>query len=286
MVFILYLSKLLKGFLQRLKDDNVSAYASQSALFLIMALVPMLILILNIIRYTPVSEAFLLQTILNILPTSFHDLAGSLISDLYQNSNGTLLSVSVIFTIWSASKGIMALISGFRSINHVKETRNYFLLRFYASIYTVLFVVGLVFILTLMVFGNSLLRMIYHHFPLIYDVADWMISTRFFYLPIILTLLFLFMYRLAPNDKCTLIRFLPGALFSATGWLVFSSLYSWYIDHFVSRSYSYGSLGILVFLMLWLYIGMYIIFIGAEINNYFYIHFRFIKRRVKKKIGA
>lgn len=284
MIVIIYCYRQLRGFLLRLKEDHVSAYASQAALFMIMALFPVLILILNIIRYTPVTEQFLLDTVMSVVPSSFRELANTIVSDLYHTSSGTLLSISIIFTIWSASKGILALIQGFSNINHVAENRNYFVLRLIASIYTVLFVGGIVGTLTLMVFGNSLLSFINHHFPLLSDAADWLISMRILYVPVIITLLFLFMYRLVPNSHRTLFSYLPGAIFSAVGWLGFSYLYSYYVDHFAMRSYSYGSLTIIVLLMLWLYICMYIIFIGAEINNYFYIHFKFIKRKVKKKI--
>lgn len=285
MVVIIYFYRLISGFLSHLRKDHISAFASQAALFMIMALFPMLILILNIIRYTPVTKIFLLETAMNIVPAPFKELARTIIVDLYQSSSGTLLSISIILTIWSASKGIMALIQGFASINHVKENRNYFVLRLLSSLYTVLFVAGIVTTLTLMVFGNSLLNLIHRHFPVLYDAAHWLISMRILYVPILMTMLFLFIYRLVPNGRKALLSYLPGAIFSSIGWLGFSYLYSYYVDHFAMRSYSYGSLTIIVLLMLWLYICMYIIFIGAEINNYFYRHFKFLKRRIKQKLS-
>ena len=284
MKLMIFIYRQIMGFLDRLKEDHVSAYASQAALFIIMAMFPMLILILNVIRYTPVTEAFLLDTVLTVIPSSFKELAATIIDDLYQTSSGTLLSISIVFTIWSASKGILSLIRGFSNIAHVKENRNYFLLRLIASVYTVLFVIGIVLTLTLMVFGNSLLTLINRHFPIIYDAADFIVTNRILYVPVFMTILFLVIYRLVPNGRKSLLSYLPGALFSSVGWLTFSYIYSYYIDHFANRSYSYGSLAIIVFLMLWLYICMYIIFIGAEINIYFYIHFKHIRRKVKGKL--
>ena len=58
MKLILYIYRLIIGFMARLKEDHVSAYASQAALFMIMALFPMLILILNILRYTLLPDSF------------------------------------------------------------------------------------------------------------------------------------------------------------------------------------------------------------------------------------
>lgn len=280
---IIYTYKQVTGFLDRLKEDHVSAYASQAALFMIMALFPMLILILNVIQYTPVTEEFLLETVLTVIPYSFKELAITIVSDLYQTSSGTLLSISIVLTIWSAAKGILALIRGFANIAHVNEDRNYFLLRLIACAYTVLFVLGIVLTLTLMVFGNSLMALINTHFPIIYDVADYIFSTRTIYVLVVMTILFLIMYRLVPNGRKSLLGYLPGAVFSSIGWLTFSYLYSYYINHIAGRSYSYGSLSIIVFLMLWLYICMYIIFIGAEINIYFYMHFKYIGKKIRGK---
>ena len=214
-----------------------------------------------------------------------NDMVVGIVREVYSKSIGTI-SISIIFTIWSASKGILSLIRGFSNITHVREDRNYFLLRLIASGYTVLFVIGIVATLTLMVFGNSLLSLINRHFPILYDAADYLISNRILYVPVFMTLLFLIMYRLVPNGRRSLLSYLPGAVFSSVGWITFSYIYSYYIDHYVNRAYSYGSLTVIVFLMLWLYICMYIIFIGAEINIYFYMHFKHIKRKVngKKKL--
>lgn len=217
MKLILYIYRLIIGFMARLKEDHVSAYASQAALFMIMALFPMLILILNILRYTPVTRQFLIETVMTVIPSTFEELALTIINDVYQSANGTLLSLSVIFTVWSASRGILALIRGFTNITHTKENRNYFLLRLIASGYTVLFVLVIVLTLTLMVFGNSLLALIHRHYPLLYDAADWVVKNRGLYVPVFMTMLFLFMYRLVPNGRKSLLSYLPGALFSSVG---------------------------------------------------------------------
>ena len=69
-----------------------------------------------------------------------------------------------------------------------------------------------------------------------------------------------------PNRKSHIFRELPGAIITAGGWLLFSYLFSYYIDNMGNYSYTYGSLAALAICMLWLYFCMYILFIGAEIN--------------------
>ena len=83
----------------------------------------------------------------------------------------------------------------------------------------------------------------------------------------ILIIFFLILFLAIPNRKSSILDELPGAIIAAAGWMIFSYLYSFYIDNIGSFSNMYGSLTTIVFLMLWLYFCMYILFFGAEINN-------------------
>ena len=267
--FIKKAYKIIKGFTERLNEDHVNAYAAQSAFFMIVSAFPLAMLVFNLIKYTPVTKEFLLKAANNVLPKTLEPIGESLIIEMFENTNGTVLSITAILTVWSASKGVMAIIRGLNNVFRIKENRNYFKLRLVSSIYTVLFVVGIVLSLVMVVFGNSLLRLFEHYVPILYDVAEWIISMRLLYVPIILTILFVGLYKLINNKKYSFMAHLPGAFFSAVGWMGFSYFYSLYIDNFANKSYAYGSLTTVVLLMLWIYICMYILFIGAEINVYF-----------------
>lgn len=279
--FIYKVYKIIRGFTKRLEEDHVNAYAAQSSFFIIISAFPLAMLIFNLIKYTPVTKEFLLKAASNVLPNTLEPIAQSLITEMYENTNGTLLSISAILTAWSASKGVMAIIRGLNNIFKIDEKRGYFKLRFVSSIYTVLFVVGIVLSLVMVVFGNSLLKLCKSHIPLLYDVAEWIIGMRVLYVPVILMILFVGLYKLINNKKYSPASHIPGALFSAVGWMGFSYFYSLYIDNFAGKSYAYGSLTTIVLLMLWIYICMYILFIGAEINVYFRRYMLFIRDAIK-----
>lgn len=261
--------KIIMGFSKRLKDDHVNAYAAQSSFFIIISAFPLAMLIFNLIRFTPVTEEFLLESAKNVMPQTLRPIAESLINEMYNNTSGTLISITAVLTVWSASKGVMAIINGFNNVFRIEENRGYFRLRLVSSMYTVLFVVGIVLSLVLLVFGNALLGMFEKYVPILYDVAEWIIGMRIIYIPVILMLLFVGLYKLVNNKRYSFFSHIPGALFSAVGWMGFSFFYSIYIDNFAGKSYAYGSLTTVVLMMLWLYICMYILFIGAEINVYF-----------------
>lgn len=282
--FIKKVYKVIYDFTNRLNEDHVYAYATQSAFFIVISAFPLLLLVFSLIRFTPVTEEFLLSAASNVMPSTLKPLAESLIREIYEKTSGTVISFTAIFMVWSASKGVLSIIRGLNNVFGIKENRNYFILRLIASLYTILFVVGIVLSLAMMVFGNTLLEAFSKHMPILYDVVEWLIGMRILYIPVILTLLFIGLYKLIDDKKYTFMNHLPGALFSAVGWMGFSFFYSLYIDNFAGKSYAYGSLTTIVLLMLWIYICMYILFIGAEINVYFGKSVRYYRRKVKHKI--
>lgn len=288
--FIRRLIKIIKGFTGKLADDHVSAYSAQAAFYIIISAFPLAMLLFSLIKLTPVTESFLTNTVRNIVPAALFPLAESIIGEIYEKTSGTFISVTVIVTLWSASTGIMAVVRGLDNIYETNKRKNYFIQRLVSGLYTIVFILGIVLSLIMLVFGNSLLKFAKRMIPLLYDLVEWIISLRLLYVPVILTILFVALYQLISYRGYTFLSHVPGAAFSAFGWVVFSFAYSIYIDNFAGKSYTYGSLTAIVLMMLWIYFCMYILFIGAEINVYFARQVRVInavlkERRIKKKLA-
>lgn len=139
-------------------------------------------------------------------------------------------------------------------------------LRVRATLYTVMFLLVIIFLLVLSVFGNSLNIFIAEHVPILRRMADWLIEARTVITPVVLMVFSLLIYKFLPNRKDKYIRQLPGAVFAAIGWMVVSWVFSVYVDIFQGFSSMYGSLTTIVLIMLWLYFCMYSILLGGEIN--------------------
>lgn len=251
----------------QMKKQNISAYASSMAFFLFLSLVPMLIVICSVIPYTPLTEENLVTAVTDFTPTMLDPVVESLIAEVYDKSAG-ILSIAVLATVWSAAKGVLALIRGLNAINGVDEHRNYILLRLVASVYTLIMLIGIILSLFIMVFGNQLVDLALHRIPQLQYVVSFAMNFRFLFAWAILTFLFCIVYAFVPNQKMRMSEQIPGATFSAVGWSVFSWGFSLYIG--TPGSYSiYGSLSIIVIIMIWLYFCMYILMIGAYLNRYF-----------------
>ena len=124
--------------------------------------------------------------------------------------------------------------------------------------------------LVLSVFGNSISVMLYEYVPFLSKVVDFIIRIRTFVTLIVLTIFWDLVYKFLPNRKnrakTTLRRQLPGAVFTACGWLFVSFIFSVYLDIFTGFTNMYGSLTTIILILLWLYVCMYIILLGGEVN--------------------
>lgn len=138
----------------KVKEDYVSAFAAQAALFVIMSFVPFLILLLTLIKYTPLTEEVLLQFVTNFAPDAFRQSFSSIISQLYTGSDTPLFLISLASILWTAGKGCNALIEGLNSVFDIKERRNGFVLRLYSILYTIIFVVIIVVCLLIYILGD------------------------------------------------------------------------------------------------------------------------------------
>ncbi len=258
--------RLIRVFTAKLRDDSVSAFAAQAAFFIILSFFPFVMFLLTLLNYLPISVADLEIFSSSLFPESISSILHTILSELIEKSSGTILSATVIAALWSASRGMLALVRGLNAVYGHKETRNYFLIRGVSMLYTLVFAALLIAALVLLVFGNQFYQLIITRLPLLGDLALLIISLRSLVTMAVLTLFFLLMYLIIPNRKSSILRELPGAILTAGGWLLFSFLFSYYIDHMGTFSYTYGSLTALAVCMLWLYFCMYILFIGAEVN--------------------
>lgn len=274
---------ILKDFSRQMSRQNISAFSASTAFFFFLSLVPMLILICTIVPFTPLTEENLVTAIAEVTPSVMEGLITRIISSVYEKSAG-IMSIAAIATLWSAGKGLLALMRGLNSVYGVVEERNYFVVRIVSSCYTLVMLIIVLLSLFIMVFGNVWIGILFKNAPMIKGFFGLLIHFRFLAVWLVLTILFTAIYAYVPNKKLKFREQLPGAAFAAVIWGVFSWGFSVYIDYINDFS-TYGSLSIIIIIMLWLYFCMYIIMIGAHLNKYFRpVNKVFMKYRKKKKV--
>lgn len=250
-------------------NDHVGAYAAQSAYFFMLCMIPIILILLTIVRYTPVTKADIMTAVIQVFPKSVDSMITSIVNQVYNQSVG-IISVTVVMALWSAGKGVLSMSTGLNCVYKCRETRNYLYLRLRATLYTVLFLLVIILLLVLSVFGNSLNIFIERHIPIISGMADSLMAARIFVTPAVLIMFWLLVYKFLPNRKVRIIKQLPGAVFATVGWMAVSWVFSVYLDIFEGFSSMYGSLTTIVLIMLWLYCCMYSVLMGAELNVLLY----------------
>lgn len=256
----------IRNILHKFRDDYVAIFSAQAAFFIILSFFPFIMFLLTLLQYVPLRESELMRTLTDILPKALNSFVIVIINEVYERGSGAIISVTAITALWSASKAFLGIVRGLNSVYGIPETRGYIRLRIISAFYTLVFTILLIITLIFLVFGNSLYLWIQAKFPALQELALLLISVRTLISLTILATFFLIMFVFIPNRKTRAIYELPGALLAAAGWLSFSFLYSFYIDHMKDFSSTYGSLTAIILLMLWVYFCMYILFIGAECN--------------------
>ena len=262
----LTIKKFVKEMYYRLMYDEISLLSANLSYYFILSLFPMLIVALALTPYFKIDQQFLLEKIQNFAPGDLGDYLFDMISEVLNNKNNTIITVGIVFTLWSASSGIYGIIIAFNNAFRVRDGRIWIVTKLISVVITALFLVGMFVVLALVVFGKQLTYLLFHKFNLdegFYNL--WSVLNYSF--PILFTfIVFVFLYIMGPNLKLKAISILPGSIFATVSWTLVSRLFGYYIDHFSSYIKTYGTIGAFMAFIIWLYITGYILIIGAEIN--------------------
>ena len=263
----------IKGYAFRVMDvvssHHTGAYAAQAAYFFVLSMIPIILLLLTMVQFTSLTKDYIMNAVLQAFPTTVEGLIESIVDQVYSQS-GTIIPITVLVALWSAGRGVLSITNGLNCVYESRETRNYVYLRIRASLYTVIFLVAIILSLALSVFGNRIAIMLNQHFPVLVRLIDMVIRSRTLITLGILTLFWDMVYKYLPNrkniGKTTMKKQLPGAIFTACAWQVISFIFSIYLDIFTGFTTMYGSLTMIILIMLWLYMCMYVILLGGEVN--------------------
>lgn len=267
----------LKQFIFRIKDDDISGMAAQSTYFLILSIFPLLIFILSILRFTPVSETELIQSLTTIMPGGTSDLVINTVNEVISSSSATVLSVGMLATLWSASKGSNALIKGINKAYDVEENRNFLQVKGIAILTTLGIPLLVISSFLFLVLGENIGVFIFERLGFSdYFLKLWTL-VRFIFPIVAMVIFFSIFFKFAPNRRLKFKDVIWGACFSSAGWILISLGFSFYVSNFGNYSRIYGSLGSIIVLLLWLYISSMIIMLGGELNAtlaYFHQHMK------------
>lgn len=261
------IGKLLR-LVREIIGKKIPQHAAYACFFTVLAVFPTLVLLLGLLRYTGLDVHTLTEAMKGIVPTVLLGWVERLVISAYRATSGTVISLSALVALWSASRGVHGIMTGLNAIYEVSEDRGYLRTRLLSALYTFLFLLVLLLTLALHVFGATILEHLTAASDPVFQFLTTVVDLRFILLLILQTALFSAMFMALPNRKNKLKDSLPGAVFASIGWLVFSDLYSIYVEHFSAYANVFGSVYAVALSMVWLYCCMSIVFYGGALNRY------------------
>jgi len=263
----------LKSFATRLyekiNDDDILGNAAQVAFYFTFALFPLLLFLMSLIGII-LSDKTDLQNQLfvilgEVMPKSAFDLVQKTLTDVTSNATGGKLTIGILITLWSASAGIDNMRGTLNEVYNLKETRSWFKAKLTSFLLTLGLGVLILIALGLIVYGSQTLDAI---LPI--DSQYILVALEWILVVALLLLAFAFLYNFAPNHDPFEWKWIsPGAVVGVILWILFSFGFRLYLRYFDSYAATYGSLGAVIILMLWLYLTALVILIGGAINAIF-----------------
>jgi membrane protein len=259
----------------KLFEDEVFGRSAQLAYYWLFSLFPLLIFLTTLLAFMPMSSRTLeewIGALANVLPPeAFSIVRGTFLQITSQQRHG-LLSFSILATIWGMSSGMESIMGALNRAFNVTASRPWWKDRLLAITLTLGLSVFILAALSLIFFGGTISAELAETFGLsrtfktVWNYAQW---------PIVILLLLLgleLIYYFAPNIKRGKRGqqwewFTPGTLFALVFWLLISFGFRFYVAKFGNYNATYGALGGVMMLMLWLYFTGIAILVGGEINS-------------------
>lgn len=279
--------QLIFSIARRFSEDKVTVYGAQASFFLMVSLGPFSIALAAMIQFfLPGNQWETLQAVLEYVPEQISQVARIGINEIFTSSAPSIISISIILAIWSASKGVLSLERCMHAIYRYDERHNYLFVRLRSMFYTLVLLIAIVFALAFLVFGNTIQAILAKHFPVFARLSVLIVTLRALISICILIFAFSAIYEVLTGKKRRFTDVLPGVLFATIGWVLFSVIYAYYIANFSNYTVIYGALGAFTLFMLWIYFCILILLIGAEINVFLENHHSFFRSSTPSSRGT
>jgi membrane protein len=249
-------------------DDHILTLAGGVAFFTLLAMVPALTA--GVSLYALFADARAIQTQLNLLsdivPPAAIDIVRDEIARIVANSDGRLtLSFlgGLALSLWSANAGIKALFEALNIVNGEEEQRSFVRL----NTFSLLLTMGGIAAVLLVISGVVVLPLVFSAIGFPSAKLTIIAYSRWPGMLLLAMAAFGILYRYGPSRRLAQARWITiGSLTAAFVWLAMSAAFSWYLSHVANYTATYGALGAVIGLMMWMWLPAVIVLVGARLN--------------------
>ena len=256
--------------LRRYFDHRVARDSAALTYYLLFAIFPLLIFLSNLVGIFAVDIEGFLLSLGTIIPAEVLDFIVQYLRYVSRVSSRTLMTFSLIFSIWFPMRAANALLYSVRKAYGMGRPTHFLRHQAKVFLYTICLILTILLSLVLVTVGRRVLDFCAGYFNFSTVLSDGFIelwsTLRFVLLGVIVFLALAVLYGLAQETRS--VHYIwPGVLFSLTAWMLLSLLFSLYVESAANYSVIYGSIGAIIVLLLWLYLSATMMIMGAEFNS-------------------
>lgn len=244
---------------------ELSGYIAFTA---ILALFPFLIFLTALAGFVGDAQSAdrVISTLFEMAPSEVAEVLAPILRDVLTQQHGGLMTISILFALWTASSGVEALRTLLNRCYGVRETRAIWRTR-PESVVIVIAGASLALVLSVALVLGPVIWKVVTEFLLVGDAwfLPW-VAVRYGLAAVLVAVCLIGLHRMLPNCHQPMRRVWPGAATTALLWLATAALFSVYVDNFASYSVTYGSLGGVIMTLMFFYISAIIFAFGAELN--------------------
>ena len=261
-------TKFLKDLHNEVSDHNVYNGAAALAFYMILSIFPAAIFLLSLLPYLPVPhlDKALMDLIKQFLPQQSATLFSGVVNQVTSQRSSGLLSFGLLFLLWSSSSGLYAVMQQLNITYEVKEGRPFWKIRGTALLLMVLFFILVIGGFALIVFGGVIQDWVGNSIGLRKPLLILFAAFRWVIIALLLLSAFAIIYYFGPDVEQKFRFISPGSLLGAVLLVLTSLGFRLYVADFSNYTATYGSLGAVIVLLMWLYIGGLVILVGSEVN--------------------
>ena len=251
-------------------DDEVLTRSAALAYYFVSALFPMIFFLMAVLGLFAQShdlQSSLLNYAARFMPGDAYSLIQKTLKEVANNSTGLKLAFGLVLALWSGSGGVVSIMDALNRCYHVKDSRPFWKQRLVAIGLTIAIAALTIVALAIVLYGGDIVDFVGSHVGLssvtvvAWRVVQWPIALFF------VVLSFALLYYWGPDTEQKWQWITPGSVVGVLLWIGASLVFRVYLHFFNSYSKTYGSVGAVIVLLLWLYITGIAIMVGGEINS-------------------
>ena len=250
------------------QEDDILNGAAVLGFYLTLAIFPAMIFVMAVIPYLPIAnvDQAIMDLLRQALPGSAANMFADVVKEVTSEQRGGLLSLGLLGALWATSSGMYAVMQQLNITYDVEEQRSFIKARLTAIALSVLFAVLILGGFSLIVLGGQIQDWLGSRYGFSDALLTFFVVFRWVVIVLGLMLAFALIYYLAPNVEQRFVFITVGSVVGVVLLMVASVGFAWYVQNFGNYSATYGSIGAVIVLMLWLFIAGLAILLGSEIN--------------------